>query len=91
MDLEEDGGLRLPDDAPRLCGVTVSGGTPDARLRFSASRKAGFKASLSESVNCFCCQLYDWLIEVDSKIETGWQTASEKSLRRKNMFSVEYS
>ncbi len=76
VELEEDGDLRLPDDAPRLCSVTVSGGTPDAWLRFSASRKSRVKASLSESVNCFCCQLYDWLIEVDSKIETGGHTAN---------------
>lgn len=50
--------------------VTVSGGTPEARGPPAPSAGQVGVPGLSESVNCFCCHFYRYLIEVDSKNET---------------------
>ncbi|AEG14605.1 hypothetical protein Desku_1013 [Desulfofundulus kuznetsovii DSM 6115] len=44
----------------------------DSRSPWSPAPSAGQVgvAGLSESVNCFCCHFYRYLIEVDSKNET---------------------
>jgi transcriptional regulator with XRE-family HTH domain len=57
--------------------VTVSGGTPEARGPPAPSAGQVGMPGLSESVNCFCCRFYRYLIEVDSKNETDDFCAEE--------------